>query len=564
MTSDGVVIQHLVMPSGIVEGEIPLYNGSGIDRGFPVELEKGEVLDLRSHFNLLPIGKLRSNTNIKNVILLLRFTGSLSIRLSRISPGRTTTESHNPVDGEGISIDITEGDLIGIEIEAAEDSVLRSGGFSCTPDSIEDIHLFHVICTYRREEKLRSKLDRISEFLETHSEMKPHYETIVIDNGCSFEYDGGDVRIIRSPNLGGSGGFARGMMESLKNNNATHILLNDDDALLDPEVIFRTISFYSLLRKDLSDTMLGGTLLFQDDSCIVQESGARFEESRSVPLKHRLDLSLIESNMSLDRDESIDYLGWWYMAMPVETVRGSGYPLPLFFKNDDVEYGLRTDSRKTTMCGITAWHPPLENRSSNIGRYHIERNRLVLLACERRLSREVIDKLVEKALIDIACLRYQSADAVIEAIGDFLKGPDHVFGMHSNGIKNIEEYDIGDIQTLRGTIGPGRRGNAPRIIRMITLNGALLPSSGGMEARFDNRRTEDFFRIGKVLYDIGGGKGIMCERSMSKAASGVLKLIRLKRGLLRNIEKLNGEYGEAHSHYSSEDYWRSVFEERRV
>ena len=112
MSRNEVVIQHIVMPSSIVEGDIPLYNRSSDGRHFPIDLRKGESLDLRSHFNLLPIRKLRENTETGTIFLRLHFKGSVSVLVTTYCPGTETSEDAIiPSDRECCVIDGSEGDL---------------------------------------------------------------------------------------------------------------------------------------------------------------------------------------------------------------------------------------------------------------------------------------------------------------------------------------------------------------------------------------------------------------------------------------------------------------------
>ena len=75
-------------------------------------------------------------------------------------------------------------------------------------------HLAHVICTYHREKDLQDKLGRIGSFLDKDPDMKEHLGIFVIDNGRTVkDIERGNVRLIGSPNYGGSAGFARGMMD---------------------------------------------------------------------------------------------------------------------------------------------------------------------------------------------------------------------------------------------------------------------------------------------------------------------------------------------------------------
>ncbi len=52
----------------------------------------------------------------------------------------------------------------------------------------------------------------------------------------------GKLRVINQSNLGGSGGFARGMFEAVENG-SDYVLLMDDDIVVEPESIIRLLTF---------------------------------------------------------------------------------------------------------------------------------------------------------------------------------------------------------------------------------------------------------------------------------------------------------------------------------
>ena len=78
---------------------------------------------------------------------------------------------------------------------------------------------------------------------------------------------------------------------------------------------------------------------------------------------------------------------------------------------------------------------------------------------------------------------------------------------------------------------------------------------------FDNMQTKDFYRVGKALYVVDEKKGTLCKRSLTKAIFQTIGLYILRRKLIRNMERLNEEYGRASARYSSEEGWKELFGE---
>ena len=72
------------------------------------------------------------------------------------------------------------------------------------------------------------------------------------------------------------------------------------------------------------------------------------------------------------------YAGWWYCCIPSERIRQIGYPLPLFIKNDDMEYSVRNDREIITLNGVGVWHQVFDTKQSPVMSYYANRNSLIL------------------------------------------------------------------------------------------------------------------------------------------------------------------------------------------
>ena len=66
--------------------------------------------------------------------------------------------------------------------------------------------------------------------------------------------------VVPNENLGGSGGFTRGMLEA-KKLGISHIFISDDDITLIPEIHEKALSLVSCLREDVKDSWLGFSML---------------------------------------------------------------------------------------------------------------------------------------------------------------------------------------------------------------------------------------------------------------------------------------------------------------
>ena len=87
----------------------------------------------------------------------------------------------------------------------------------------------------------------------------------VVDNGRTLpavELSDELVTVIPNNNVGGAGGFARGMISALEDERSfSHVLLMDDDVRMSPESIKRTFNLLSLVSDAYSDAFINGAML---------------------------------------------------------------------------------------------------------------------------------------------------------------------------------------------------------------------------------------------------------------------------------------------------------------
>ena len=98
-------------------------------------------------------------------------------------------------------------------------------------------------------------------------ELRPYLdEVLVMEQGTQLITDseffpnaakalGDKLRVIVQGNLGGSGGYARGQLESVRKGTATYAMMMDDDVICEPEGIIRSVTFGDLARRP---TIVGG------------------------------------------------------------------------------------------------------------------------------------------------------------------------------------------------------------------------------------------------------------------------------------------------------------------
>lgn len=235
--------------------------------------------------------------------------------------------------------------------------------------------------------------------------------------------------LITQGNFGGSGGYARGMIESLQFPNELVFLL-DDDAVVDPESLRRAVTLSNLATRN---TIIGTGLISSERPTLLTSFAERVS-SRNFHWGPADGLSTPVDLAGLSPDEwgflspkvAPDYTGWWGTLLPPSTVQRVGLPVPLFLKWDDAEYGLRARNHGLTSVvvpGISVWHPTwgAKGTVSSWSSWPMHRNRLTVAASQGASRGVILDSLLHQTK-HVLSLQYLTAELWEEGIDQFSSG----------------------------------------------------------------------------------------------------------------------------------------------
>jgi galactofuranosylgalactofuranosylrhamnosyl-N-acetylglucosaminyl-diphospho-decaprenol beta-1,5/1,6-galactofuranosyltransferase len=353
-----------------------------------------------------------------------------------------------------------------------------------------DVRLAIVIPTYRREAQVTFNAHRIAEHGAAVSchDMK----VFIVDNGNTL--DAGNfsnwpmISVLPNRNIGGAGGFARGMYEAWHAAEGfTHILMCDDDADICPESIVRAAAFLSFC---VEDTYLGGTMLYQHDPCCVHESGASVSGPYQFKSnKQGLRVTAPGDLTLMDMEEKIGYFGWYMVAYPISLLERHGLPQPFFIRFDDQEFGLRLISRgvrPATLLGVCVWHEAFHLRDSQVTHYYLARNGIVALMLHRPdvTSARMTKQLFREFAFSILTLRYERGEFILKGVADAMKGPEFIGTLDAekfNGQLIAEQKDKVSLQNYNALDGklfdpPTVTNSRLRwLLVFLTFGGHLLP-----------------------------------------------------------------------------------------
>lgn len=499
-------------------------------------------VDFLTYVNALSAGKWHRYTGIERAVLRLRISGRGSVCIKGVPAGED-----GPVEIDRLKIDwdaprtvesevsLVGYDLIGFILEpaAGEELVLSEGCFLARveKEDVNPVRLALSTTTFNNEEFILPNIDLVKKGVAAEGEpMASHFHMFVVDNGRTLDAEGLSddmVTVLSNPNVGGAGGFARGMIEAARTPGSfTHVLLMDDDVRIMPESLIRTFNLLSLAKGKYRDAFLNGAMLSLEDPTRQYEDVSYVPESGIYHrVKEDLDmgkLSDIIKNERIDVEVPKAYGAWWYSCIPVKAIEKNGLPAPFFVRCDDVEFGMRNNPLYMTMNGIGVWHASFEGRwRASVDCYQYTRNFLAMIAFDDCSSESVFMMRFTRSMRrHLRDLDYPSAEMLLKGLEDYLKGPrflesaDGAALMKENGACNEKLTPVGEMDPalLR------EAGVDEEVLSRIVLE--MPPSTPFMKlwrsVPYDKHYLPDFLLDKKLGYIVKQGTVILEGSSLHK------------------------------------------------
>lgn len=561
-----------------------------------LHIPSGMSIGFSTYLNGFSLQTWKRYTPLDQVELQLTVQGHFRLQLVGYSLNPTAPERHElyvkeytfPLPQE-ICVPYpatAEDQLLAFEIDPYEDCILHQAAYcGLFPKGCErDVVLSLVTTTCRKEAFITHNIQLLKDqLLAEGSELRDALYIHVVDNGRTLDpasINGYHVAVHPNKNTGGSGGYARGMMESLHQvPSATHVLLMDDDVLVLPESIRRTYRLLSLLRPEYTDSFISGAMLEYDAMDTQHEDvGTILPDGGWRPARPKLDLTELTHVLEAGREllpMRQPYAGWWYCCIPVRFIRNQGLPLPLFLRCDDIEYSLRCrPDHFLTMPGICIWHMGFAGKySAALDLYQRMRNMLAAKAITGAFAEVDIPRLwtrlYRQQLREYA---YHGAEALLMALEDYLQGPDlfrqdrgeellHRASACNEVLRPLSEFDI-EVR-LEDVYKDSPRSLADRILYVLTCNGqrcfpkALLRKKTGIIG-YDDSYQPQSQTLRRQLLAVNVWQRTAALRRQDRVWFRTLekRRRRLMKQFRRSQTDLAARYAAAREELTGEAFWR--------
>lgn len=467
------ILQHVVFPLDRDPDLLPLYadpeTWSVIDEE-PVRVSNraqlGNVLGRRrariasgrrvsfgTYFNAFPASYWQHWTSVRQVRLVVRTSGSATILVYRSTGGgvkqRIETREVSGESESSFDVELTQysdGGWIWFDVAADHEAAVFEGAEWTTDQEPARTGKASIgITTYNKPDYCIETLTALADDPDVLDVVD---RVFVIDQGTQLVADeegyadvaarlGETLQIVRQPNLGGSGGFSRAMLETLDRPDSDFVQLLDDDVRIEPESVRRSVVFG---RYATVPTIVGAHMFDLLDrpklhawAEVIDDAPYMWRALYQEKLPHDFSVANLRQSPMLHMRMDADYNGWWMCLIPVEVIKEVGLSLPAFIKWDDAEFCVRAGEAgfpTVSMPGVALWHVSWVGKDDSIDwqAYFHARNRIVSGLLHSRSPRggTLLRHSRRVDLKHLMMMQYYPVALRHRALRDILSGPAHM------------------------------------------------------------------------------------------------------------------------------------------
>lgn len=580
-------LQSLLWPEQGISTERDLYlrlHGASAWSDAPQNelwFDEGGVVEFDTAFNLFNIGKWLRHCALADLALRLDGAGRFELLVFQAMPDRSWERLVNRVitlePGTALHVDLShftraeQSGVIYFTLRALEESTLTGAAWETrqAPQRLPQLALS--ITTFKREAAVQASVARFETFMQ-HSALADHLHLIVVDNGQSAGIAASaHVTPIANENLGGSGGFARGLIEA-ERRGATHCLFMDDDASVHMEALERTWAFLAYATDPA--TALSGGMTMANHRWSIWESGAIFDRS-CRPQFIGTDLRDFGQVLGMEYASTKPvphnyYGGWWYFAFPIAHARHR--PFPFFVRGDDVSFSLANQFNIVTLPGVVCFQDADFSDKESLQTLYLDlRSHLV-----HHLALPSMD-IGAKGTLKIAVwffgrsllqCHYETLSALNLAFEDVMRGPAFFAANADMAQRRAEIGKLRKDEAWKPLNGPAP---APRIrfnphdprIRMLlklSANGYLLPFFRFYGNRLvlqsgQRGNIRETWGAAEITYLNNSGQSFTVRHSKTAALREGLRFTRNAWRFLRAYPQLKAEWRKGYEDLASTGFW---------
>ena len=585
------LLQRLTLPTPEFSEPLLYLRRSGdvriVDGG--VVLGDGGSVSFDTSFGAFHAGRWRRLTTVNSLAVRVRASGIGRAEVVAVSgASETVVASADLPRGEGASEHVllalpglgsSEHGVYFVRVIATGGEVCMTGGEWVTVDApAHEVRLSLSITTFNRQQYVKKTVGNVLHLIESIDALRDSVRILVVDNARNVVFDApasAPLQVVENGNLGGAGGFARGLIELRKQGWATHVLFMDDDIDLEPEALVRTMALFRHARDHR--LCVHGAMLSEERPWLQFEAGSEYSFRSIYPLQalgREDDLRERRFAVADQPEIPFDYTAWWFTAFPIDIT--SDNPLPVFVRGDDVAFGLmHTGKHSVTLNGVIVWHADFGLKNNPSSLYYEARNLALIdtLVFDQHRWWNLAYRFGSFGFRNLFSMRYASTEYMLKGLYAFLAGPaewakiDHS-ALHDE-LRTCAEEKPGPLSPELARVAPRRpRHKALRalgfLFALLLMGGAFVPRGlrrkGPGVAPIDARavgvatlRNEILYRHDRI------DDGYVVTRDNARFFRLLGEVLVAVKDIAVNYRRLKREYRAAYQSMVSTEAWERRF-----
>jgi len=555
--------------------------------GSKVDLAPGATVTFDTSFGVFHAGRWRRLTSVDGLTARVIAHGQGRIEVVATTNRRDTMIAS--ADITGTVTDVHLGSLrasgwgtLWVRVTAKSECSVERVEWRTDAQPSHDVRLALSITTFNRHAYVVPTVKKVLALVRGLDALRGRVRVLVVDNADNVDFGepgADDLTVVANRNLGGAGGFARGLMWLRTQGWATHVLFMDDDINLEAESLVRTMALFAYATD--KKLCVHGAMLSEERQWMQFEAGSKYLWRSLYPLRalgQEDDLRDRRLAVRDAKERRFAYSAWWYTAFPIDITRDN--PMPVFVRGDDVAFGLMHTGRHTvTLNGVVVWHADFHLKNNPSSLFYEMRNFATIdtLVFDRHRWWHLGQRFLALSFRNLFGFRYSSAEYMIRGMRAYLAGPDALAqvdhaALHDE-LRKVSEEKPAPLSPEHAAVAMSTP--LPKPVRLIgfvlslpLLGGFLLPASlrstALRTAPIDSRAVGLALRHDRILYRHDRlPEGFVCERDRARFFALWRDVFSVLGSLARSYGRLKREYRAAYPSLVSDASWQRRFDDGR-
>ncbi|MFM8993574.1 MAG: hypothetical protein ACKOJG_05165, partial [Actinomycetota bacterium] len=275
-------VRFVAVDSGSAPSNASGATASSVTSGSQVQLAAGATLTFDTSFGVFHAGRWRRLTSVDDLSVSVMARGQGRIEVVATTRGLDQVVAQAAVTGDVVTLSLgslqaSNWGTLWVRVTATGECGVERVEWHTSTAPLHDVRLGLSITTFNRHAYVVPTVKKVLSLVRGLDVLRGRVRVLVVDNANNVNFDepdADDLTVVANRNLGGAGGFARGLMWLRAQGWATHVLFMDDDINLEAESLVRTVSLFAYAKN--KQLCVHGAMLSEERQWMQFEAGSKY------------------------------------------------------------------------------------------------------------------------------------------------------------------------------------------------------------------------------------------------------------------------------------------------